>query len=215
MPQQPLPPKGAAPKPLAPQPLQESLPKPPFAKPLPPSLPFAPPPLPCAARVAANFALAAAAAPGGAAPVCTTSSAPRPESSSQMWNSTGAPTSSSIAPSISFMPTKRLPLCNFAFSCSISSPGVIHPYFPFQAATVPVNFSADSRVRGKVWPLPPSLELLLLPLPLPLPPPLSLSDQITSSSVMSNLVSLLPLENSAEPRPRPLDFPPSRRQAPS
>merc|ERR1719401_1614199 len=103
----------------------------------------------------------------------TTSSAPRPLESSAMWNSTVAPTVSSVLPMRSFMLTNRPPLCILAFSCSISSAGVIQPYLPFHAATVPLNFSAVMRFRGRRWPLPPSLPLLPLPLALPpLSPPL-------------------------------------------
>mmetsp|Transcript_80304 Transcript_80304/g.203073 ORF Transcript_80304/g.203073 Transcript_80304/m.203073 type:complete len:267 (+) Transcript_80304:155-955(+) len=159
---QPLPPQDAA-QPLLPQ----GLPQAPLDMPLPESLPLPLAPLAPLAAAALPFAAAASAAPGGTTPVCTTSSAPRPESSSQMWNSTGAPTSRDCAsPSMSFIPTKMPPLCSFAFSCSMSSPGWIHPYLPFHAITVPENFSADKRVRGNVWPMPPSLEPLLLPLPL-------------------------------------------------
>mmetsp|Transcript_141347 Transcript_141347/g.451453 ORF Transcript_141347/g.451453 Transcript_141347/m.451453 type:complete len:268 (-) Transcript_141347:247-1050(-) len=126
----------------------------PFVAALPKPLPLSLPPLPLPA-------------PFGAGPTCTTSSAPKPLSSSQMWNCTEAPTSMSPEPSKSSLLKKSEPLCKEAFSCSICSLGVMKPYLPFQALTSPLNFSAEIRTRGSVWPLPPSALPLLLPLPLP------------------------------------------------
>mmetsp|Transcript_8278 Transcript_8278/g.23751 ORF Transcript_8278/g.23751 Transcript_8278/m.23751 type:complete len:260 (+) Transcript_8278:195-974(+) len=111
------------------------------------------------------------------------------------------------------MLTKRPPLCKLAFSCSMGSAGVIQPYLPFHAETVPENFSAETRVLGKRWPSPPPF----LPLPLPLPLPLLLPFNGSGSTfpLPFPLPSLFPFplplpfngSGSAFPLPLPLPLP--------
>mmetsp|Transcript_27875 Transcript_27875/g.74028 ORF Transcript_27875/g.74028 Transcript_27875/m.74028 type:complete len:207 (-) Transcript_27875:428-1048(-) len=135
----------------------------------------------------------------------TTSSAPRPEESSQMWNSTAVPGVSSSPPSMSSLLTKSLPWCLAAFSCWISSAGWIQPYFPFQSVTVPVNFSAVILFRGRRCPFPLFGSNLPLPLPLPNLPPSHLPPPNLPPSIIVFITG-------AGPAPQPLQ-PPTGPQA--
>merc|ERR1719401_2209263 len=110
--------------------------------------------------------------------------------------------------------TKSPPLCNFAFSCSISSVGWIHPYLPFHALTVPVNFSAERRVLGSRCPLPPSLPLSL-PLPWSFPPlPKALITPFAAAGAPQPFAAPLPATGGVQPLAPPQASAPAQASAP-